>query len=268
MNVESLKGKVGILTGAAHGIGRAIAQYLASYGADLCLVDVDDEALQNILAKVRDQGSSAMQVVADVSDEKAVPDVVQQAERNFAKIDFVVNNAARIIPRRWFWHLENADFDQVIATNVRGPFLLGKAVSEVMRKNASGAIVNLSSVAGRNAFRGTVPYVTSKAAIEGQTRALALELAPYSIRVNAVAPGMIATEAWDEVTSEEWQRRERLIPLGRPGNPEDIAKCVAFLVCDASEYITGQVITVDGGMSSQFYSPPDEMPHMIGFPEL
>jgi len=266
MSRYDLADKTAVVTGAARGLGYAIAQRLANEGARLAVVDIDSEALRRAESRLKGVAPKLLALEADVGSSTDVEKLFDSVVSEYGRVDLLVNNAALIIKRRWGTDLTDEQFDSVIRSNVRGSFLCSRAAARHMARGGGGAIVNLSSVAADRAFRGSVPYVTSKGAVEAQTRALALDLAPHRIRVNAVAPGMIGTEPWDGLSVEELERRRRLVPLGREGRPEEVAQAVAFLLSEDAAYITGQVLHLDGGMRSQFYMPEAEVPHMIAPP--
>ena len=181
----------------------------------------------------------------------------------FGGVDILVNNAAIVTGRRWLGEVSEDFFDQVLRVNIKGVFLCSRRAAVQMAARGGGAIVNLSSVGAARAFRAQVPYVTSKGAIEAQTRALAMDLAAYKIRVNAVGPGSTATELWESFSQDKIEHVRQLSPLGRPGTPADISAAVAFLVSPDASYITGQVLYVDGGLVTQNYSPCAEIPDLI-----
>jgi 3-oxoacyl-[acyl-carrier protein] reductase len=258
-----LEGKVALVTGAARGIGFGIAKRFAEEGCQLIINDIDASALKIAQSKFADSGHTVHAIVADVSGADAVKQMFAETAARFGGVDLLVNNAAVVTGRRWLGKISEDFFDRVLRVNIKGVFLCSRAAAVQMAGRGGGAIVNLSSVGGARAFRAQVPYVTSKGAIEAQTRALALDLAPYHIRVNAVGPGMTRTETWDSLSPEEVERRAHIPPLGRPGSPADIAGAVAFLVSPDAGYITGQVLYVDGGLLCQCYSPYVEVPDLI-----
>lgn len=261
-----LKGNVALVTGAARGIGFEIALRLSQEGCRLVINDIDQPSLDSAERSLAGESKELLAVAGDVSDREQVQRLLERAAEHFGRVDVLVNNAALVRPRRWFQEVDESYFDDVIRNNVRSIYLCSQAAAGQMAQRNGGTIINLSSVAATKAFRANVPYVTSKGAVEAQTRALALDLAPYGIRVNAIAPGMIATEAWESVSQEELDRRRQVVPLGREGQPSDIAGAVAFLASPDAAYITGHVLYVDGGLAIQSYSPCAEIPHLIGPP--
>lgn len=266
MNRYHLEGKVAIVTGAARGIGFGIANRLSKEGCRLVINDIDGKSLNAAERKLDEEGMELLAVEGDVSNAEDVQRLLGRTAERFGGVDILVNNAALVKPRRWLQDVDKKYFDDVIRNNVRSIYLCSRNAAVQMSKRDGGAIINLSSVAGAKAFRANVPYVTSKGAVEAQTRALAMDLAPYGIRVNAIAPGMIATEAWESTSPEEVDRRRQLVPLKREGHPSDIAGAVAFLASPDATYITGHVLYVDGGLVIQCYSPCAEIPHLIDPP--
>ena len=252
-----------VVTGAARGIGHATAALLLERGCRVVLNDLDARGLEQAseaMASINPSQTRPITVVGDVGDHHDVAQLFDEAHTAYGQVDHLVNNAALTTQRRPLAGWDESEFDRVVRTNVKGTFLCAKAAAAHIP--AGGSIVNLSSVGASRAFRGGLPYVTSKGAVEAQTRALALDLAPHGIRVNAVAPGMVVTEQWEDVSDAERARRAGLCPLGRCGTPSDIARVVAFLLSEDAAYMTGQVLVVDGGLSTQAYSSGDEEPLM------
>ncbi len=266
MGDSRLAGRVALVTGAARGIGFGIASRLGAEGCRLVINDVDSAALETARTRLAEAGYPAHAIAADAANSNDVRRMLDEIVQHMGGIDILVNNAGLVTGRRWLNRTSETYFDRVLRVNIKGAFLCSRQAAVSMSKRGGGAIVNLSSVGGARSFRANVPYVTSKGAVEAQTRALALDLAPYSIRVNAIGPGIIRTEAWDNLKPQEAERRARIAPLGRPGTPADIAGAVAFLVSSDAAYITGQVLYVDGGLLCQCYLPNFEVPDLIGPP--
>jgi 3-oxoacyl-[acyl-carrier protein] reductase len=241
-------GKTAIVTGAATGIGAATATLLAARGARVLAVGLQPEALRDTVAAIQAEGGEAVSFEADVSDPEAIKAVAAEAQHSFGGADILVNNAA-IYPIGPWHEAEAAEWDEVFRTNVRGYFLLAKAVRPQMLARGGGSIVNVASVTFYYGEEELLSYVASKGAVIGFTRSLAREAGPEGIRVNAVAPGAFATAAtaihadqdalWDKVlTSQSIKRR---------GEVEDVALAIAFFAGDDSRFVTGQTLLVDGG---------------------
>jgi NAD(P)-dependent dehydrogenase (short-subunit alcohol dehydrogenase family) len=248
-----LQGRVVIVTGASQGIGEACARRFAREGAQVVIADVADgpgQALANEL--------NALYVHCDVGDKAQVDALVAQVVQAHGRIDVLVNNAG-IFKASDFLDVTEADFDAVLRVNLKGSFLVGQAVARVMAKAGRGSIVNMSSVNSVLAIPNIASYNVSKGGINQLTRAMALALADQGVRVNAVGPGTIATElaAAAVLTSEEAKNKIMMrTPLKRLGEPSEIADVVAFLASDASSYITGEIIMVDGGRMALNYTVP------------
>jgi NAD(P)-dependent dehydrogenase (short-subunit alcohol dehydrogenase family) len=248
---SKLNGKVAVVTGARRGIGRAIALALANAGADVVVADLvkDDGKLDATEAEIRKLGRASFCVQADISRKPDVEDMVKRAVSRFGRINILVNCAGVWIPGQTLTECTEENWDRVIDVNLKGTWFCCQAVGNVMAKQKSGNIINLSSQVGINPGAGGGAYSISKAGIIMMTRQLALELAPYSIRVNAIAPGVVKTD----FNIDLWKNAESAkaiagkVPLGRLAEPEDIAKTALFLAADDSSYITGAVLTVDGG---------------------
>jgi len=245
--MKSLENKVALVTGAARGIGQAIALQLASDGADLALCDVKTEWLEETAAKVKALGRRAETYAMDVADGTAVTNAVAKVVADFGQIDVLVNNAG-ITRDTLLIRMTEEDWDAVLDINLKGSFLVTKAVAKFMMKKRTGAIVNIASVVGIMGNAGQANYTASKAGLIALTKTSAKELGSRNIRVNAVAPGFIRTAMTDELSEQAKDAMLSLVPLKRPGEPEDVAKAVAFLACDNSAYVNGQVLTVCGGM--------------------
>jgi 3-oxoacyl-[acyl-carrier protein] reductase len=243
-----LNGKVALVTGASRGIGRAIALHLAEAGADVMVNYAGSEAAAaEVVAQIAALGRKAMKCRADVSSAQEADDLVKQTIEHFGKIDILVNNAG-ITRDNLIMRMKEEEFDQVIATNLKGVFNCIKAVTRPMMKQRSGRIINISSVVGVLGNPGQANYVAAKAGVIGLTKATARELASRGITVNAVAPGFIETDMTDKLTGETREQMLKSIPLERLGQPEEIAKVVRFLSSNDASYMTGQTIHVDGGM--------------------
>lgn len=243
-----LKGKVALVTGGSRGIGRAVCLELASQGANICINYAGNE--EKALEVQRDcqaMGVEAIVVQANVADGDAVEAMVKTVVSTFGKLDILVNNAG-ITKDGLLALMKEEDFDAVIDTNLKGTFICMKKVCRLMMKQRSGRIINMSSVVGVVGNAGQMNYAASKAGVIGMTKSMAKELASRNVTVNAVAPGFIETDMTEKLPAEYLEGMKKQIPLGKLGQPEDIAKVVSFLVSDAASYITGQVLNVDGGM--------------------
>ncbi len=242
-----MEGKIAIVTGGASGIGKAIADRLADRGYTVVVCDINEEkgrALEKVSNKVK--GTYVFKY-CNVGEEEDIRRVVEEVEREYGGISVLVNNAG-IIRRRKGEEIKISDWDDVFKINTRGAFIFCKYVSEVMKKQKSGRIINISSVASKMGDITSAPgYGPSKAAVNGLTKTFARELAPYNITVNAVAPHAIETEMSAEWSEEMRQKIISEIPLKRLGQPSEVAAVVEFLVSDEAGFITGEIIDVNGG---------------------
>jgi len=245
----TLKDKTVIISGATRGIGRAIALELAGVGADISFnyLKSDLEA-KELEEKISGLGVRVKSFKADIRDYKAVKSWVDNTMESFGRIDVVVNNAG-ITRDKALAFMEPQEWHAVIDTNLNGTFNLTRAVIIAFIKQRSGVIINVSSISGIRGLPGQTNYSASKAAIIGFTKSLAREIAPYNIRVNAIAPGFIETDMLKELSGDYRERILKYIPLSRLGRAEEVAKVVRFLTTDEARYITGQTIIIDGGMN-------------------
>ena len=252
--MPNLNGKVAIITGARRGMGRADALLLARAGAKVAVSDISQEECQKVVDEIKKEGGEALAVKCDVSKKIEVDNLIKNAIDEWGRIDVLVNNAG-IVEFKPFIDLTEADWDKVLNINLKGYFFCAQAAAKEMMKQKSGAIVNIASIAmGQQGigFAGIVHYCASKGGIVAMTEALAAEMAPYNIRVNAIAPGAIDTPMADASKMDPVALQGTLsrIPLKRMGKPEEIANTVLFLASDASSYITGATVVVDGGWLS------------------
>jgi len=241
-----LKGKVAFVTGAAQGIGKAIAEALAKEGADIVVCDINIELATKAAEEIKGLGVKAVPIKTNVADSVEVESSVATAQKELGKIDILVNNAG-ITKDTLLIRMKNEDWKAVLDVNLTGTFNVTKAIAPLMMKARSGKIVNIASIVGLMGNVGQANYAASKAGIIGFTKTVSRELAGRGITVNAIAPGFIDTKMTRKLPEEVKLKLKEAIPLARMGTPEDVAKAVLFLAADA-DYITGQVINVNGGM--------------------
>lgn len=253
-----LQNKVCLITGAAQGIGAACAQLMADEGARVVLVDVNTQAGTALQAQLRQSGTRADFIACDIGDSTQVQAMVQETLKLHGRIDALVSNAG-IFRAAPFLEVTEADFDAVLRVNLRGAFLVGQAVARAMKVTGGGSIIHMSSVNAVMAIPDIASYNVSKGGLNQLTRAMALALADDYIRVNAVAPGTIATELAQQAVLTSETARQKILsrtPMKRLGEPLEVARLVAFLASEASSYITGEIITIDGGRMALNYTVP------------
>ena len=244
-----LSGKTALVTGAGRGIGKAIALKLASLGATVVVnYSGSKEKAEETVAEIVAAGGSAEAMQCDVSDFKACEELAKAVVAKYGRLDILVNNAG-VTRDGLLMGMSEEDYDKVLDTNLKGAFNMTRHFSRVFLKQRSGRIINISSVSGVMGNAGQANYSASKAGLIGLTKSVARELAGRGVCVNAVAPGFIETDMTNALKEDAKTKLRENIPLGRIGKPDDIAEAVAFLAGDASAYITGQVLCVDGGMA-------------------
>ena len=244
-----LEGKIALVTGASRGIGRAVALKLATEGAKVAINFAGNLAkAEEVKAEIESNGGEALLVQGNVADFETVNEIIKKIVDAWGRIDILVNNAG-ITRDNLLLKMSEKDFDEVIATNLKGVFNCTKAVTKLMMKQRAGRIVNMSSVVALTGNAGQTNYAAAKAGVIGFTKSAAKEFAPRGITVNAIAPGFIGTDMTSAIPEKIKDEMLKNIPLGRFGNPEDVANAVMFFVSEDAAYITGQVICVDGGMA-------------------
>jgi glucose 1-dehydrogenase len=252
-----LEHRVTIVTGAASGIGRACAELFSREGAAVVVADIDAEKGREVVGAIEAEGGRAKLVRTDVGDAAQAQRLVDQTLEAFGRLDILINNAG-IIKTADFLEISEADFDAVLRVNLKGVFLVGQAAARAMAVQGRGAIVNMSSANAVLAIPNQVPYVTSKGAVNQLTKVMALALADKGIRVNAIGPGSILTDLLKVVMADEAARKRILsrTPMGRCGDPLEVAKVALFLASDDASYMTGQCLYPDGGRLALNYTVP------------
>ena len=245
----SLKNKVAIVTGASRGIGKSIVQKISENGAHTVCVSRSEDELRKISNKLNENGLSSSYFACDVSNINNFKKLVDETVSKYDKIDILVNNAG-ITKDNLIMRMSEADWDKVIDVNLKGVFNGIKSVSRQMMKQRRGRVINISSIVGLIGNPGQANYAASKAGVIGLGKAIAKELASRNITVNTIAPGYIETDMVDDIQEEAKENLFKQIPLGRIGNPADIATAVLYLASDEASYITGQTIAIDGGMTT------------------
>lgn len=244
----NLTGKVAIVTGSSKGIGAAIALAFANAGADVAVnYNRDQAGAEEIVRQIGEMGRKAKAYKADVADSEQVQTMIDSVVTDFGRIDILVNNAG-VTKDNLLVRMKEDDWDQVMNTNLKSMFLCTKAVTKLMMKQRSGKIVNVSSVVGLTGNPGQANYTAAKAGVVGFTMTVAKEMGSRGIQVNAIAPGFIESQMTETLSDSVKEKMLSSIPLGRFGKPTDVADLALFLASDKSDYITGQVFNVDGGM--------------------
>lgn len=251
MNQFFIEGKVAIVTGAGQGIGKAIALTFAQAGAELVVVDIDSASANATAQEVYHMGREALALSADVCDTRQVDGVVRETLERFKRIDISVHNAGGGYPTKAILEMSEEEWDKSVALNLKSAFLCCRTVGKVMTKQKRGSIVNMSSMAGFGPYPLGANYAAAKAGVKNLTENLAVELGSYNVRVNALAPGPVETPTIAEYYKEHPDMKEqrlRAIPLRRIASPEDIANVALFLASDASAYVSGQTILINGAL--------------------
>jgi 3-oxoacyl-[acyl-carrier protein] reductase len=261
---QQLTGKVAIVTGAARGIGKAIAERYGEEGAHVIVNDVD-LAAEAVAQAIGAAGGSALAIMADVSDKLQVDRLFDTALERFGTVDVLVNNASLTNTQRHFLEADADWWDRIIAVNLSSAFLCGQRAAQVMARKRSGAIINMSSGGASRAHRGNAAYDAAKGGVEALTRAMALDLGPYGVRVNALVPGSIDSRGMDQ---EIKRSRGAIIPLGRVGEADELAGPAVFLASDDARYITGHLLVVDGGLLAQQRSATVDIFPLSQFPTI
>jgi 3-oxoacyl-[acyl-carrier protein] reductase len=242
-----LENKIAVITGSGRGIGRAIALQLAKEGANIVVSDIDAATASDVVAEVGALGREAISVAGDISRLTDAQMLIDKTVETFGQIDFLINNAG-ITRDNLLMRMSEEEWDSVIAVNLKGTYNCIRSATKTLMKQRSGRIINIASVVGQMGNPAQINYAASKAGIIGMTKSAAKELASRNILVNAVAPGFIETAMTAKLPEQAREKLIGLIPLNRLGEPEDVAKVVLFLCSSSANYITGQVINVDGGM--------------------
>jgi len=243
-----LDGKIALVTGAARGIGKVIAEKLADEGADLAVCDLNMDWLAETEAAIRQKGRRVLRVAGDVSNGESVRQMTDAVLAEFGAIDILVNNAG-ITRDNLLVRMSEAEWDEVMQVNLKGAFLFGKAVARPMMKQRAGCILQVTSIIGLIGNAGQCNYAASKAGLIALTKSMAKELASRNIRVNAVAPGFVVSQMTNALPQAVRDGMLGQIPAGRFGTPADVAKAAVFLCSADASYVTGQVLSVDGGMT-------------------
>ncbi len=264
-NGARLRNKVALVTGAGAGIGRAIARRFGAEGADVVVNDINAASAADTAQTIAGAGGSAIAVTADVADKAQVDRLFDVTLERFKTIDVLVNNASLTNTTRHFLEADEQWWDRILAANLKSAFLCAFRAAQVMARRRQGSIINMSSGGASRAHRGNAAYDAAKGGVEALTRALALDLGPYGVRVNALVPGSINSRGLDEATLRQ---RGMTVPLGRVGDVDEMAGPAVFLASDDASYITGHLLVVDGGLLAQQRSAQVDIFPLRLFPRL
>jgi len=264
-NGPRLRNKVAVVTGAGAGIGRAIALRFGAEGADVVVNDINAAGADDTAQAIVAVGGSAIAVAANVADKAPVDQLFHVTLERFKTIDVLVNNASLTTTMRHFLEADEQWWDQILAANLKSAFLCALRAAQVMARQRRGSIINMSSGGASRAHRGNAAYDAAKGGVEALTRALALDLGPYGVRVNALVPGSINSKGMDEATLRE---RGMTMPLGRVGDAAEMAGPAVFLASDDASYVTGHLLVVDGGLLAQQRSAQVDIFPLSLFPKL
>ncbi len=254
-----------IVTGAGNGIGRAIAVRFGAEGARVVVNDVDQAGAEKVAEEIKIGGGLALAVKADVSDSTQVTKLFDTTLEKFGTVDVLVNNASLTNTERHFLEADETWWDRILGVNLKGAFLCSLRAAKIMAPRRQGSIINLSSGGASRAHRGNAAYDAAKGGVEALTRAMALDLGPYGIRVNSLVPGSVDSKGMDPEIKKE---RGRVIPLGRVGEVEEMAGPAVFLASEDASYITGHIIYADGGLLVQQRPPQVDIFPLSRFPEV